>query len=65
MNEVAEIFKGCGVSEIQIIEGGAGKDMGNIVIIQTCKILKDNGTVNDTVDNFKDMADWMSKKCKK
>jgi len=61
MNEVAEIFKGCGVSEIQIIEGVAGKDVGNIVIIQTFKSLTDNGAVNDAVGESKAMADWMTK----
>ena len=59
--EVSAIFKDNGVSDILVLNGHAGKDVGNIVIIQTFKSLTDNGAVNDAVGESKEMADWMSK----
>ncbi|CAN2227699.1 hypothetical protein MCEJIRE27_01376 [Candidatus Nanopelagicaceae bacterium] len=60
-NEVAAIFKDNGVSEIQVLEGHAGKDVGNIVIIQTFKSLTDNGIVNDAIGNSSAMKEWHEK----
>jgi len=61
MNEVAAIFKEVGVSDIKIIEGVAGKDVGNVVVIQTFKNLTDNGKVNDAIGDNAKMKAWMKK----
>jgi hypothetical protein len=61
MNEVAAIFKEVGVSDIKIIEGIAGKDVGNVVVIQTFKNLTDNGKVNDAIGDNAKMKAWMKK----
>ena len=60
-NEVAKIFKDNGVSEIVVMEGHAGKDVGNIVIIQTFKSLTDNGAVNDAIGASPAMKAWAEK----
>ena len=57
--EVAAIFKKAGVSEIQLLEGVAGKDVGNVVVIQTFKNLADNGAVNDAIGENEEMKAWM------
>jgi hypothetical protein len=61
LREVIEIFKAEGVSEVKLIEGVAGKDVGNIVVIQTFKGLADNGAVNEKLGNSSVMAEWMKK----
>jgi hypothetical protein len=60
-SEIAAIFKSEGVSDIQVLSGHAGKDVGNIVIIQTFKSLTDNGIVNDAIGASQAMKDWMEK----
>ena len=62
--EVAAIFKDAGVSDIQLIEGVAGKDVGNVVVIQTFKSLTDNGKVNDAIGDNAKMKAWMKKHAK-
>jgi len=64
MNEVAAIFKEAGVSDIKIIEGVAGKDVGNVVVIQTFKSLTDNGKVNDAIGESAKMKAWHKKHAK-
>jgi creatinine amidohydrolase/Fe(II)-dependent formamide hydrolase-like protein len=59
--EIAEIFKNEGVSEILVLNGHAGKDVGNIVIIQTFKSLTDNGIVNDAIGESAAMSAWIEK----
>ena len=59
--EVSAIFKDNGVSDILILNGHAGKDVGNIVIIQTFKSLTDNGAVNDAIGESAAMKAWMEK----
>jgi predicted acetyltransferase len=59
--EIAKIFKDCGVSEIVVMDGHAGKDVGNIVIIQTFKSLTDNGAVNDAIGESAAMKAWREK----
>lgn len=59
LKEVAAIFKDAGVSDIQIMMGHAGKDVGNIVVLQTFKGLADNGAVNEKLGDFAPMNDWM------
>ena len=61
MGEIADIFKASGVSEILILSGHAGKDVGNIVVIQTYKSLTDNGIVNDAIIESPAMKAWMEK----
>ena len=65
--EVAAIFKENGVSDITVLNGHAGKDVGHIVIIQTFKSLTDNGIVNDAIGESQNrmlvsrgMASYMS-----
>lgn len=59
--EVAAIFKAEGVSEITVMNGHAGKDVGNVVIIQTFKSLTDNGIVNDAIGESAAMKAWVEK----
>jgi len=59
MNEVIAIFKATGVSEIVMMSGHAGKDVGNIVMIQTYKGLADNGIVNEAINESPVMSAWM------
>jgi hypothetical protein len=59
--EIATIFKDNGVSDILVLNGHAGKDVGNIVIIQTFKSLTDNGMVNDAIGASPAMQAWMEK----
>jgi hypothetical protein len=61
MGEIADIFKANGVSEILTLSGHAGKDVGNIVVIQTFKSLTDNGIVNDAIGESPAMKAWMEK----
>lgn len=62
--EVEAIFKEAGVGDIKVLEGVAGKDVGNIVIIQTFKNLTDNGKVNDSIGENAKMKAWMKKHAK-
>ena len=64
MSEVMEIFKEVGVSDIKMIEGAAGKDVGHIVIIQTFKNLADNGKINDALGDNAKMKAWVKKHAK-
>lgn len=59
LNEVAAIFKEAGVSDIQILSGAAGKDVGHLVVIQTFKGLADNGAINEKLGDFAPMKEWM------
>ena len=59
LREVVEIFKSEGVSEILVLDGHAGKDVGNVVMIQIFKGLADNGVVNEKVTQSAKMAEWM------
>ena len=61
LKEVMDIFKSEGVSDIQIMQGHAGKDVGSIVVIQTFKNLADNGAINDTFSQNPDIKAWMEK----
>lgn len=60
-SDIAKIFKDCGVSDIVVMDGHAGKDVGNIVIIQTFKSLTDNGVVNDAIGDSSAMKAWREK----
>ena len=62
--EISKIFKDNGVSDIVIMHGHAGKDVGNIVIVQTFKSLTDNGKVNDAIGENAKMKAWMKKHAK-
>ena len=62
--EVAAIFKEAGVSDIKVLEGVAGKDVGHIVVIQTFNSLTDNGKVNDAIGDNAKMKAWNKKHAK-
>jgi hypothetical protein len=59
LREVVEIFQSEGVGEILVLDGHAGKDVGNVVMIQTYKGLADNGIVNEKITQSAKMAEWM------
>jgi hypothetical protein len=59
IKEVAGIFKEAGVSEVLVLEGSIGKDVGNIVVIQTYKGLADNGSVNEKLGEHVPFQNWM------
>ena len=49
--EFKELALANGVSEVDILSGVAGKDVGNIVVIQAFKGLAGNGAVNESWEN--------------
>ncbi len=51
MAETRTLFLAAGVSEITIVVGAAGKDVGNATMIQTFKGLADNGAVNEALND--------------
>lgn len=57
--ELTVMFKAYGVSEILMLDGHAGKDVGNVVTIQTFKGLADNGILNEAIVNSQEMKDWL------
>ncbi len=59
LREVAEIFKSEGVSEILVLDGHAGKDVGNVLMIQIFNGLADNGVVNEKITQSAKMGEWM------
>jgi hypothetical protein len=59
MQEVAAIFKNAGVSDVQILEGSIGKDVGNLIMIQTYKGLADNGALNEKLGEDSAFQNWM------
>lgn len=61
MAEVNAIFKEIGVSDVQVLEGVAGKDVGHVVVIQTFKGLADNGAINEAIGESAAMAAWNEK----
>lgn len=42
-------FLASGVSQIELLTGVAGKDVGHVVVIQHFKGLADNGAVNESI----------------
>lgn len=42
-------FLEAGVSQVQVLTGVAGKDVNNVVVIQTFKGLADNGAINESI----------------
>lgn len=59
MEEVAVIFKEAGVSDVQILSGSVGKDVGNLIMLQTYKGLADNGVLNEKLGEYPAFQDWM------
>jgi len=59
--EVKQVFLAEGVSHIEVLAGVAGKDVGNVVVIQTFKSLTDNGAVNDAIGESAAMKEWMER----
>ncbi len=59
--DVKKIFLDEGVSQIDLLAGVAGKDVGHIVVIQTFKNLSDNGAVNDAIGESAAMKDLMER----
>lgn len=51
-------FLETGVSQVDLISGAAGKDVGKVVVIQTFKGLADNGALNETIGKSDTMAKW-------
>lgn len=49
-------FLELGVSDVEIITGAAGKDVGNVVVIQHWKGLAENGALNEAANNHPAMA---------
>ena len=49
MSATRTVFLAAGVSEIKIVVGAAGKDVGNATMIQTFKGFADNGAVNEAI----------------
>lgn len=50
-----------GVSSFEIMSGAAGKDVGNIVVIQHFKGLADNGAINESFGSNAEVAEAMKK----
>lgn len=59
--EVRKIFLDEGVSQVDVIAGVAGKDVGNVIVIQQFKSLADNGAINDAIGESEAMKAWGEK----
>ena len=57
--EIKKIFLDAGVSQVQVLAGSSGKDVGNIIVIQTFKSLADAGSVNDALGDNSSLEEWM------
>jgi len=51
-------FLEVGVSQVDLISGAAGKDVGKVVVIQTFKGLADNGALNEVIGKSDTMVKW-------
>ena len=61
MNEWKEVSLKAGVSTYEILGGAAGKDVGNIVVIQGFKGLADNGAINENFFSHSEVAELWKK----
>jgi len=61
IKEFRSICLKAGVKSFEILAGAAGKDVGNIVIIQTFKGLADNGAINESLGSNPDMQAFNKK----
>ena len=59
-SEVKQLLLDHGVSQVDVITGVAGKDVNNVVVIQTYKSLTDNGAANDVMDESPAWTDWIT-----
>jgi len=50
INDLKELFLAEGVSNVELLTGHVGKDVENLMMIQTFKSLTDNGAVNDAIN---------------
>lgn len=57
--QVKKMFLESGVSQVDVLTGVAGKDVGHIVVLQTFQSLTDNGAVNDAIGESEAMKAWM------
>jgi len=51
-------FLESGVTQVDVLSGAAGKDVGKIVVIQTFKGLADNGALNESIGKSSVMVKW-------
>jgi hypothetical protein len=51
-------FMASGVSQVELLTGAAGKDVGHVVVIQHFKGLADNGALNETIMDKEPMKKW-------
>jgi hypothetical protein len=51
-------FLEAGVSQVDLLSGAAGKDVGKVVVIQTFKGLADNGALNESIGKSDSMVKW-------
>jgi hypothetical protein len=57
--EIKKIFLDAGVSQVQILAGSSGKDVGNIIVIQTFQSLSEAGSINDALGDNSGLEEWM------
>ncbi len=57
--DIKKIFLDAGVSSVQVLAGSSGKDVGNIVVIQTFKSPSDAGAVNEKLGDNSGLHEWM------
>ena len=51
-------FLEAGVSQVDLLSGAAGKDVGKVVVVQTFKGLADNGALNEAIGKSHSMVKW-------
>jgi hypothetical protein len=62
MQEFKALVLKLGVSKVEIQSGLAGKDVGNIIMLQYFKNAEDNGRLNDAFGTDADIQAFMNKR---
>jgi hypothetical protein len=58
IKSLTEAFVEAGVSQVDLVTGVAGKDIGRVVVIQHFKGLADNGALNESIGDSAVMKTW-------
>lgn len=61
LEEFKAICLKAGVSSFEVMSGAAGKDVGNIVVVQEFKGLADNGSINEAFGSNPEVLAMMKK----
>jgi hypothetical protein len=57
--DVKKTFLDAGASSVQVLAGSSGKDVGNIIVIQTFNSPTHAGSVNEKLGESSGLHEWM------